>query len=84
MYCSPNIVTIKSEDQIDRAFNMHEEIGKLCNSLVLNLVDNIKMNHEELRCDGIYRIKLIQGNILYFSILLHSFNTEYLFFCPSM
>jgi hypothetical protein len=23
-------------------------------------------------------------NILYFSILLHSFNTEYLFFCPSM
>jgi hypothetical protein len=22
--------------------------------------------------------------ILYFSILLHSFNTEYLFFCPSM
>jgi hypothetical protein len=24
------------------------------------------------------------GDILYFSILLHSFNTEYLFFCPSM
>jgi hypothetical protein len=23
-------------------------------------------------------------NILYFSILLHSFNTEYLFFCPLM
>jgi hypothetical protein len=25
-----------------------------------------------------------QVYILYFSILLHSFNTEYLFFCPSM
>jgi hypothetical protein len=25
----------------------------------------------------------IGKDILYFSILLHSFNTEYLFFCPS-
>jgi hypothetical protein len=26
----------------------------------------------------------LKTNILYFSILLHSFNTKYLFFCPSM
>jgi hypothetical protein len=26
----------------------------------------------------------IEIHILYFNILLHSFNTEYLFFCPSM
>jgi hypothetical protein len=25
-----------------------------------------------------------ERHILYFSILLHSFNTEYLLFCPSM
>jgi hypothetical protein len=36
-----------------------------------------------------YQVKPAQLNyvvycILYFSILLHSFNTEYLFFCPSM
>jgi hypothetical protein len=32
-----------------------------------------KPSHRNVVCD-----------VLYFSILLHSFNTEYLFFCPSM
>jgi hypothetical protein len=34
---------------------------------------------------GLFNIFLCTRHILlYFSILLHSFNTEYLFFCPSM
>jgi hypothetical protein len=54
MYASPNIMIIKSGDQIDRIFSMHGEIGKLCKSSVLNMMDNIKMNPKELSCDGMY------------------------------
>jgi hypothetical protein len=37
------------------------------------------LNNQALRHEDIWGV-----DILYFSILLHSFNTEYLFFCPSM
>lgn len=79
MYSSPNIMIIRSGDQIDRIFSMQGEIGKLCKSSVLNLMDNIKKSPQVLSCDGMYWIELIQGKIQWFAFV----NTVNDSFCRS-
>jgi hypothetical protein len=51
------------------------------NEAVHQLFVDCKKAYDSVRREVLYNILI---HILYFSILLHSFYTEYLFFCPSM
>jgi hypothetical protein len=67
-------------------------IAQVCTAYVVKRVlysfseeENAVFTRSEERKSGVYVFEIFHKfNILYFSILLHSFNTGYLFFCPSM